>query len=312
MKKSWCEKKESAHIFFFKMSMLLVQEQDGVFEVNPKAKQWLQGLGSKEIIVASIVGDYRTGKSAILSRLLPKAPSGKNNSFNVGQTVNACTKGIHMSTTLLENPADPNTHILMLDTEGLGAPTAGRVHDTNIFVMTLLLTRVLMLNTKGTIDQKSLDTLRIVANIGNLLRASAPSSSSSGQSKRKKVDATEEQHANEDALSELFPALVWIVRDFALDLVDPDGRKITAEQYLENAIIDVPGQDVEKNETRRALRKLFPKRTCITMCRPAADDEVLKNINSQPDSAIDPRFLEQIEALRRTIFMYSKRTGMTG
>lgn len=292
--------------------MLLVQVRDGEFSVNPEASKFLKSLGNKEIVVASIAGDYRTGKSAILSRLLPKSAGGKSNVFNVGQTVNACTKGIHMSTTLLENPADPNTHILMLDTEGLGAPTAGRVHDTNIFVMTLLLSRVLMLNTKGTIDQKSLDTLRVVANIGNLLRATGPAPAAGVQAKRKKVDATEEQHANEEALAELFPALVWIVRDFALDLVDPEGQKITADQYLERAIVDVPGQDVEKNETRRALRKLFPKRTCITMCRPAADDEVLKNINSQPDSAIDPRFLEKIEELRRTIFMYSKRTGMTG
>lgn len=292
------------------MSLTFIAEEDGRSFLDPAGKAWLLSLGNKEITVASIVGAYRTGKSAILSRLL-KIPGGKNNSFGVGQTVNACTKGIHMSTTLLENPADPNTHILVMDTEGLGAPTAGRVHDTNIFVMTLLLSSVLMLNTKGTIDQTSLDTLRVVANIGHVLRAkSAPSSNQ--QSKRKKTDATEELQANEDALGELFPALVWIVRDFALDLEDPQGRKITADQYLEAAIQDVPGQDAEKNDTRRALRKLFPKRTCITMCRPATDDDVLKNINSQPDSAIDPRFLEQLETVRRTIFMYSKRTGLTG
>lgn len=296
-------------------SLSLVVEEGGVFSLDPQGKAWLMSLGNTEITVASIVGAYRTGKSAILSRLVPKVPGSKNNnnSFNVGHTVNACTKGIHMSTSLLENPADPNARILIIDTEGLGAPTAGRVHDTNIFVLTLLLSRVLMLNTKGTIDQTSLDTLRVVANIGNVLRASAPSSSSSGgQSKRKKVDTADDLRANENALGELFPALIWIVRDFALDLEDPSGRKITADQYLESAIQDVAGQDEEKNETRRALRKLFPKRTCITMCRPASDEETLKNINVQPDSAIDPRFLEQVEALRRTIFMYAKRTGMTG
>jgi Guanylate-binding protein, N-terminal domain len=292
-------------------SLTLIAEEGGVFSLDPQGEAWLMSLGNVEITVASIVGAYRTGKSAILSRLLPKAPGGKSNSFNVGHTVNACTKGIHMSTSLLENPADPNTRILVMDTEGLGAPTAGRVHDTNILVLTLLLSRVLMLNTKGTIDQTSLDTLRVVANIGNVLRAS-PQAASAGQSKRKKVDAADDLRANEEALGELFPALVWIVRDFALDLEDPNGRKITADQYLENAIQDVAGQDEDKNETRRALRKLFPKRTCITMCRPSADEEVLRNINSQPDSTIDSRFLDQVEALRRTIFMYSKRTSMTG
>ena len=64
----------------------------------------------KPMAIVSICGPYRTGKSYLLSRLL-----GCSDAFSLGHTFNACTKGVWMSTTLLECD---NFVVLFLDTEG--------------------------------------------------------------------------------------------------------------------------------------------------------------------------------------------------
>jgi hypothetical protein len=44
----------------------------------------------KHIGIVTVVGKYRTGKSYILNRVLLQQNSG----FEVGPTINACTKGL--------------------------------------------------------------------------------------------------------------------------------------------------------------------------------------------------------------------------
>ena len=40
----------------------------------------------------------------------------------------------------------------------------------------------------------------------------------------------------EDHYAKLFPKFMWILRDFALQLVDSDGEKISASEYLEKSL----------------------------------------------------------------------------
>eukprot|EP00284_Hemiselmis_tepida_P006690 CAMPEP_0174933084 /NCGR_PEP_ID=MMETSP1355-20121228/43527_1 /TAXON_ID=464990 /ORGANISM="Hemiselmis tepida, Strain CCMP443" /LENGTH=88 /DNA_ID=CAMNT_0016179551 /DNA_START=36 /DNA_END=299 /DNA_ORIENTATION=- len=59
------------------------------FNVSDEAKEFLETL-QPPIAIASIVGKYRTGKSFLVNRmLLDVVGSG----FQVGATVNSCTKG---------------------------------------------------------------------------------------------------------------------------------------------------------------------------------------------------------------------------
>lgn len=59
--------------------------------VNPEAIAWLAAANQdKHIGVITVVGKYRTGKSYILNRVLLN----RNNGFEVGPTINACTKGL--------------------------------------------------------------------------------------------------------------------------------------------------------------------------------------------------------------------------
>jgi hypothetical protein len=40
---------------------------------------------------------------------------------------------------------------------------------------------------------------------------------------------------------EEFPDLVWVLRDFALQMVDHSNLEITSKQYLENSLQDILG-----------------------------------------------------------------------
>ncbi len=54
--------------------------------------------------------------------------------------------------------------------------------------------------------------------------------------------------------SEYFPEFLWLLRDFHLQMRDPEGRHITGKQYLEQALQEIKGvsQSVEqKNKARR-------------------------------------------------------------
>ena len=62
-----------------------------------------------------MAGKYRTGKSYLLNRSI----LGNNYVFKVGNTVNACTKGLWMYDHLIE--AENGTKFIVVDTEGLSS-----------------------------------------------------------------------------------------------------------------------------------------------------------------------------------------------
>ncbi|KAK7239965.1 hypothetical protein SO694_00118099 [Aureococcus anophagefferens] len=47
------------------------------------------------------------------------------------------------------------------------------------------------------------------------------------------------------------PAFLWVLRDFALDLVDEDGKAIDSDAYLERAL--APLGNSSQDSTRQAL-----------------------------------------------------------
>jgi hypothetical protein len=72
------------------------------------------------------------------------------------------------------------------------------------------------------------------------------------------------------------------VRDFSLQLQDPEGNPITPKEYLERALAPQNGfsDDVEeKNRIRRLLTAFFKERDCITMIRPLVDETKLQNLD---------------------------------
>jgi hypothetical protein len=259
------------------------------FSVNADAATFLEQLGDTPLGVVALAGPYRNGKSFLLNRVLLQHAPGDG--FQVGQTVNACTKGLHISTKLLQ-PERSNYQVLVVDTEGLGAVSATDTHDARIFSLALLLSSMFLYNSKGAIDQPAINNLSLVANISEHIRTST---AQGGGNNHKVGD-----------LSDFFPAFLWVVRDFCLDLVTEQGEPLQPDEYLENALRPMPGVPPEKNKVRESLTRFFKDRGCVTMVRPCDDEATLKSLNTHNNNHLKPEFLDQAAYLRQLVMTRAK------
>jgi hypothetical protein len=119
----------------------------------------------------------------------------KKSGFQVGPTINPCTKGLWTT--------DENLETILIDTEGFGGMDENANHDSRIFLFSLLLTSSFIYNSTGSIDENAINTLNLIINLAKDIE------SKSGRS-------------GED--SSHFPSFLWVVRDFTLRLVDKSGN----------------------------------------------------------------------------------------
>jgi len=104
--------------------------------------------------------------------------------------------------------------MIVVDTEGLGAYDEDENHDSKIFLLALLLSSLLIYNSVGTIDENALNSLSLVINLAKKIQL-------------KKSPGQEETQDDIDQLATMFPQFLWVLRDFALKLVDLDGTPLT-------------------------------------------------------------------------------------
>ncbi|KAH7459319.1 Guanylate-binding protein 4 [Phytophthora ramorum] len=274
-------------------------DDDGGFRVNPEACAVLEQVKTRLVVVA-VAGLYRTGKSFLLNLLVQGLtnPSAQQETqepagFAVGGTVNACTKGIWMWGRPI--PLDDDTSVLFLDTEGLGSVDREQTHDTRIFALALLLASSFVYNSRGVIDGNAIEDLSLVVNLSKHIQTSSSASS-------------------DDRLHEFFPSFLWVVRDFTLQLLD-NGKKISAKQYLENALQPTGGYSddaVEKDQIRALLSDFFRQRDCVTLVRPVDDEQQLRNLPQVPYDDLRDEFRSSFESLRKRLFGKAKPKTMFG
>ena len=235
--------------------------------VDPRAKEAL-GKIEKPVVVVSVVGMYRTGKSFLLNRLM-----NRTDGFPLGATVEAKTKGIWMW--VGDFPGDPDRALVLLDTEGLHDPEKGsKTHDAQIFTLAVLLSSILVYNTKNTIDSSSLDGLHLATELTSHIS----------------MKAGGEEETGED-FAKFFPVLLWAVRDHHLQL-SVDGRDITANEYLENCLTmkrSKNPKDMNYNNLRETIRDFFKERHCFVFPLPTRMDK-LQYLDKMQLSELDPEF----------------------
>jgi len=92
------------------------------------------------VAVVAVAGMYRTGKSYLLNKVILNRQRG----FEVGPTINPCTKGIWIYCVPIETlDAEGNkVNVVVIDTEGLGALDEDSNHDNKIFSLALLASSV--------------------------------------------------------------------------------------------------------------------------------------------------------------------------
>ena len=143
-------------------------------------------------------------------------------------------------------------------------------------------------NSVGSIDEEALSNLSLVVNLTKHIHI---------KSKKNEEVGTEEY-------AQYFPSFIWVVRDFALRLVDNEGEVLSPKEYLEKALNAQKGfSDTaeEKNRIRRLLKEFFKDRDCCTLIRPISNEGDLQKLETIDQKELRPEFLEQIDMLRNKV-----------
>ncbi|XP_004378774.1 guanylate-binding protein 2 isoform X1 [Trichechus manatus latirostris] len=270
----------------------LIENINGKLTANQTALKILSAV-KQPVVVVAIVGLYRTGKSYLMNKL-----AGKKKGFSLGSTVQSHTKGIWMW--CVPHPNMPNHTLVLLDTEGLGDVEKGdNQNDSWIFALAILLSSTFIYNSMGTINQQAMDQLHYVTELTDRIRAK----SSPGNS---------EVDDSADFVS-FFPAFVWTLRDFSLEL-EANGQPITADEYLELSLKLKKGTDQKTksfNEPRLCIRKFFPQKKCFIFDRPAQRKNLIR-LEQLQEGELNPEFVEQAAEFCSYIFSHSKPKTLSG
>lgn len=250
------------------------------------------------IAVVSVAGLYRTGKSYLLNRVLLNKSAG----FGVGPTVNPCTKGLWCWGAPIKGTSSDgeDVSIVVIDTEGIGALDEDQTHDTKIFTLAILASSCFIYNSVGSIDETAIQNLSLVVNLTKHIQLRSSEEES-------------EEGVDPDEISTCFPTFYWVVRDFSLQLQDPEGNSISSREYLEKALAPQNGfsDDIEeKNRIRRLLTAFFKDRDCFTMIRPLVDEMKLQNLDKMDYDELRPEFVSQAMALRKRIITSVKAKSL--
>ena len=265
-------------------------DNEGKCKLTKEAEEMLSKIESN-LAVICIAGIYRSGKSYLLNRLL-----GRQDGFEIGPNITSCTKGLWIwgNTIKLQNR---NVEVLIIDTEGLASAFEDRNEsiDMVIFCLSLLLSSLFIYNSMKNIDENAIENLALVLNFAKKI-----------QSKFNEIN----DYANN------FPSFLWVLRDFALELIDNQGNNVTTKQYLENALREeninlisnnsynkgILEEMNKKNDIRKTLKLFFRERDCFTLVRPVYEEKKLKIIDQLPVEELRPEFLNQMNKLVKKIF----------
>eukprot|EP00357_Protocruzia_adherens_P021897 CAMPEP_0115015452 /NCGR_PEP_ID=MMETSP0216-20121206/26784_1 /TAXON_ID=223996 /ORGANISM="Protocruzia adherens, Strain Boccale" /LENGTH=1622 /DNA_ID=CAMNT_0002385589 /DNA_START=185 /DNA_END=5053 /DNA_ORIENTATION=+ len=277
--------------------LVVVNPETNAFEFSAEAEEFLKKLKNPIGIIA-VAGMYRTGKSYLLNRMLLSQKRG----FEVGPTVNPCTKGLWIWGKPVQGytPDGSPVDVLVIDTEGLGAFDEDTNHDTRVFSLAILFSSFFLYNSVGSLDESALNSLSFVVNLTKHIQLKAGSSND---------ELSEEDYAS------FFPNFLWVVRDFALQLVDEDGDPLSSREYLEKALEGQKGfsETIEqKNRIRRLLKTFFKDRDCVTLVRPLTDEDNLQNLEELEFDKLRPEFVEGVMELRKKVLNRMKPKMLNG
>ena len=266
------------------------------------------------LCVIACAGMYRTGKSYFLNSLSGVAGNATSSagSFAVGSTSESCTRGIDVcipDPAVAGVPASGGT-LVLLDTEGLAALDQDETYDAQIFSLALLLSSYFVLNSVGVIDEAAVDRLFLVVELSKHICVQANGAAGAAAA------------ARDAELSQFFPPLLWLLRDFVVDL-EADGVPIDEAEYMERALTGRAAggrrasesnarRAAERNEVRNAIRSLFPRRTCRTMVRPVVSEEDLKHAMTLSHSQLRPEFVTKLAQLKGEVLRAAPPKALFG
>ena len=254
------------------------------FQINPQALNFLKSI-KEEIIIVSVVGKARTGKSYLMNLLLDLIGKGIPG-FQVASSLQSCTKGIWLWSTP-KNSLNGNAKIVFLDSEGTSSTDKStRTYDSRIFALVVLISSLFLYNTYSNIDEHGINELSLAAHLSNAITTNS------------NID-------KDELLTELSPKFIWIIRDFTLEKVHPEtGEEISSKEYMELCLKNkrCGKNSNDNNVIRQNIIKFFPERDCVTLIRPVDSEADLKRLNNIPYNNLKAEFKMEFKKLKYKIF----------
>jgi len=267
----------------------LIEFHKNSFVLNEKALNILRNI-KEDLIIVSIVGKARTGKSYLMNLLLNNSNSKyPGNGFEISSKLNSCTRGIWLWDTPRQKP-NSSSKIIFIDSEGTNSvDLSTKIYDSKIFALIVLISSLFIYNTNGNIDEKSINDLALAAHLSNIV-------------------ATNTIEDKDLIINELAPKFIWVLRDFNLDKLDPEtGEEISSNEYLELCLRNKNSKNsMENNLIRENIIKYFKERECITLPRPVDEESDLHKLNEIPFSKLKPNFREEFLNLKKIIYEKAK------
>ena len=251
-----------------KLETIQEDRQDHHLKLVEDALELLHSI-DKPLAVLSICGPYRSGKSYFLSRLL-----GNPGAFQLDHSMQACTRGIWMATTILDCEEFAT---ILLDTEGIDAIGASETTAMSLLTLTTLLSSYLIYNSKRVPQKVDLDKMRCFSQLSTSLLA---------------------QRGDSITMKKFFPCFLWLLRDVTLAITNKEGKAITPTEYLHTRVL--ASEYGEPTELGKSLCSLFPSLECSTLPVPSIKPEVIRNIVEQHDK-LKPAFNTAVNELIQQI-----------
>ncbi|XP_077129855.1 guanylate-binding protein 1-like [Ranitomeya variabilis] len=266
--------------------MCLVENPENKqFSINQEAKKVLENI-LQPLVVVSIVGPYRSGKSYLLNKLSGDSEGG----FSLGHTLSANTKGIWMR--CVPHPKKSGHILILLDTEGIGdVGKANLQNDRMILSLAMLMSSAVIYNSKTAIDQSAVDKLYSMTGTHRLIT--------------EKASKQEGRDVQTDSEDHMRPHLVWALRDATLKL-EIKGQPASADEYLENCLREITPVKTPRTQdqikARKTIQHFFPKRKCFVFDFPSSDKEILSVIDQVSETKLQSEFVEQTKNFCQFIF----------
>jgi hypothetical protein len=247
---------------------LVSADRSGQLVLHGEGEAFLRNLAGPFAVVV-VTGKYRTGKSFLLNRCVLGLHGSRG--FATSALTTSCTRGLLLYPQLLQRG---ERRVLVLDSEGTASMEASANHDAKLIAVALLLSSVLVVNSVGAIDETALSSLGLVANVAESM-----------------ADERWDR-----------PALLWALRDLALELSGREGETLEPDEYLEHVLSSSMHAESEgKRDVRQQIREIFGVRRLQPFVRPATDESKLQTLSAVPDTELRPEFLEQRRSFERVL-----------
>ncbi|EQC32966.1 hypothetical protein SDRG_09492 [Saprolegnia diclina VS20] len=284
---------------------LIRQGAEGL-EIVPEGEALLQSLQLEPLAVVCLAGQYRTGKSFFLNQMRQTSEMA---GFVVGPTTESCTRGIWIWDANVRNSRGEK--VLLMDTEGIASTDNDESYDAKIFSLGLLLSSVFVFNTMGVIDEGAIDRLFLVS---ELTKHVCISHNPTNDASKMLHDTDDDFGPSEAELAKHFPPFVWLLRDFLLDMQE-NGVALSPKTYLERSLEPRDGasrRTDERNRIRASIRTLFAQRECMTLVRPATNEDQLRHASTLTNADLRPEFVSQMAAIRARLLALASPKRLCG